>query len=95
MHPPLDRPHPDCQEEIEQIRLCHATSSKFKFWACNEAKYAVDRCFKKEKEDKIKRLDNDFIAEREREGGFTGQNWEQYWDEKRKEKELEKSQGKA
>ncbi len=32
MHPPLDRPHPDCQEAIDSLRHCHATNSKLKFW---------------------------------------------------------------
>ncbi|KAL7546546.1 hypothetical protein ACHAWF_009875 [Thalassiosira exigua] len=49
MHPPLDRPHPDCQREIDDLRHCHATTSKLKFWGCNEVKYALDRCFKEEK----------------------------------------------
>jgi COX assembly protein 2 len=49
MHPPLDRPHPDCQEQIDALRTCHATTSKFKFWGCNELKFSLDRCFKDEK----------------------------------------------
>ena len=28
MHPPLDRPHPDCQDEINNLHHCHATTSK-------------------------------------------------------------------
>jgi len=90
MHPPLDRPHPDCQDEIEALRHCHASQSKLKFWACNDAKFAVDRCFKSEKERKLQRLNADFYTERLREGEFTGHNWEQFWDDKRKEKEAEK-----
>jgi COX assembly protein 2 len=50
MHPPLDRPHPDCQGEIDALRDCHSTSSKVKFWACNEVKFSLDRCFRAEKE---------------------------------------------
>ncbi|KAL3800034.1 hypothetical protein ACHAW5_003682 [Stephanodiscus triporus] len=49
MHPPLDRPHPDCQSEINDLHLCHATTSKLKFWGCNEVKYALDRCLREEK----------------------------------------------
>jgi COX assembly mitochondrial protein 2 len=56
MHPPLDRPHPDCQLEIEGLRTCHATESKLKFWACNEVKANLDRCFKLEKEDMLRRM---------------------------------------
>lgn len=64
MHPPLDRPHPMCQEEIKALRECHATSSKLKFWACNEAKFAVDRCFKLEKQELLKKLNADFDEKR-------------------------------
>ena len=49
MHPPLDRPHPDCQSEINDLHHCHATTSKMKFWGCNEVKYALDRCLREEK----------------------------------------------
>eukprot|EP00980_Cylindrotheca_fusiformis_P015294 scaffold4258_cov155-Cylindrotheca_fusiformis.AAC.3 len=50
MHPPLDRPHPDCQEVVDDLRNCHATNSKLKFWACNDAKSRLDQCFKEEKQ---------------------------------------------
>jgi hypothetical protein len=49
MHPPLDRPHPDCQSEINDLHHCHATTSKMKFWGCNEIKYTLDRCLREEK----------------------------------------------
>lgn len=49
MHPPLDRPHPDCQAQIEALRDCHATSSKWKVWACNQVKDQLDLCFREEK----------------------------------------------
>ena len=49
MHPPLDRPHPDCQSEINDLHHCHATTSKLKFWGCNEIKYTLDRCLREEK----------------------------------------------
>ena len=50
MHPPLDRPHPDCQEQINDLRDCHETENKLKFWACNDVKAKLDKCFKAEKE---------------------------------------------
>ena len=64
MHPPLDRPHPDCQSEIDNLRLCHATTSKLKFWACNEVKYALDRCLKEEKARLLVELNKDMEAKR-------------------------------
>ncbi|KAG7371015.1 cytochrome c oxidase biogenesis protein Cmc1 like protein [Nitzschia inconspicua] len=56
MHPPLDRPHPDCQPEIDALRHCHATESKLKFWACNEIKSNLDECFKQEKKRMLQQL---------------------------------------
>lgn len=49
MHPPLDRPHPDCQVQINDLHRCHATTSKLKFWGCNQVKFALDQCLKEEK----------------------------------------------
>ncbi|KAL7534359.1 hypothetical protein ACHAXR_005817 [Thalassiosira sp. AJA248-18] len=49
MHPPLDRPHPDCQNEINNLHYCHATTSKLRFWGCNDIKFALDKCLKDEK----------------------------------------------
>ena len=62
MHPPLDRPHPDCQKEIDELRECHDTSSKFKFWACNEIKTRLDVCFKEEKRRSLEILNRDMDA---------------------------------
>ena len=51
MHPPLDRPHPSCEEFVTAIRACHANNVYAKFWgACNEPKALMDRCFREEKE---------------------------------------------
>ena len=53
MHPPLHRPHPDCQEVVSKLLQCHEDNPFGKFLgACNEHKYALDRCFKAEKEKK-------------------------------------------
>jgi COX assembly mitochondrial protein 2 len=48
MHPPLDRPHPDCQPEIAQLHECHLSWHKF-FGACNDIKTALDQCLRREK----------------------------------------------
>ena len=78
MHPPLDRPHPDCQEEIQNLRHCHATNSKLKFWACNEVKWKLDKCFKAEKERMLKEMNKDVDQRRleddEQSAKATGKN---------------------
>ncbi len=67
MHPPLDRPHPLCQEQIDALRECHANTSKLKFWACNELKFALDTCFKQEKQVLLREMNSDFEEKRKRE----------------------------
>ena len=67
MHPPLDRPHPECQQQIEALQTCHATSSKLKFWACNEVKFALDRCLKQEKQNLLNELNKDVEQKRQME----------------------------
>lgn len=67
MHPPLDRPHPECQVEINDLQTCHATTSKLKFWGCNEVKYALDQCLKKEKQNLLAVLNKDVAAKRKAE----------------------------
>ena len=64
MHPPLDRPHPDCQDAINHLRQCHATTSKLKFWGCNEVKFALDKCLKKEKERLLLEMNKDMESKR-------------------------------
>jgi len=53
-----------CQEEIKNLRNCHASNSKFKFWACNELKFALDVCFKKEKKALLDEINMDFDVKR-------------------------------
>lgn len=67
MHPPLDRPHPMCQEEIDALKQCHASTSKLKFWACNDVKFIMDKCFKEEKRVLLTQLNSDFDEKRKRE----------------------------
>ena len=78
MHPPLDRPHPDCQDSIDELRNCHETNSKFKFWACNEIKARLDACFKEEKNRMLLEMNKDFekrrLEEDEQAAISTGKN---------------------
>mmetsp|Transcript_9932 Transcript_9932/g.14603 ORF Transcript_9932/g.14603 Transcript_9932/m.14603 type:complete len:115 (+) Transcript_9932:80-424(+) len=67
MHPPLDRPHPMCQDQIQALKDCHSSSSKLKFWACNEVKFAMDKCFKREKQALMKEINADYGEKRKRE----------------------------
>eukprot|EP00553_Chaetoceros_curvisetus_P002000 CAMPEP_0204622878 /NCGR_PEP_ID=MMETSP0717-20131115/8598_1 /ASSEMBLY_ACC=CAM_ASM_000666 /TAXON_ID=230516 /ORGANISM="Chaetoceros curvisetus" /LENGTH=102 /DNA_ID=CAMNT_0051637755 /DNA_START=104 /DNA_END=412 /DNA_ORIENTATION=- len=56
-----------CQDQIEALKECHATTSKVRFWACNELKFAMDRCFKMEKQELLKRINADAEEKRKRE----------------------------
>ena len=67
MHPPLDRPHPDCQGVIDALKKCHNENSKVFFWRCNKAKYALDNCFKLEKQRMLKEMTKDFEQSRSKE----------------------------
>ena len=67
MHPPLDRPHPRCQEEINDLRECHATRNNFKFWACNEVKAKLDKCFKEEKDEMLQKMNANLEEKKEEE----------------------------
>lgn len=50
MHPPLDRPHPDCNDVIQELKSCHANNPYRKYLGvCNDIKFALDKCFKAEK----------------------------------------------
>ena len=64
MHPPLDRPHPDCQMAIASLRNCQKTRPIWKAWACNDLKFQLDHCFRKEKERMLVELNKDLGARR-------------------------------
>ena len=64
MHPPLDRPHPDCQSQINDLQTCHATTSRLKFWGCNDIKFALDKCLKEEKARLLEVMNRDYEAKR-------------------------------
>ena len=60
MHPPLDRPHPECMDIVQALKDCHAQKySKLFFWRCNDLKVQLDTCFKTEKENTLKILNKD------------------------------------
>jgi len=74
MHPPLDRPHPECEDVIAAYKKCHRTHSKFLFWKCDEAKRELDRCFKKEKENRVNEMMKESEELRKEEEKFMGQS---------------------
>jgi|AntAceMinimDraft_5_1070358.scaffolds.fasta_scaffold152294_1 hypothetical protein len=50
MHPPLFKPHPLCGECVKTLVNCHNENPYAKFFGvCNDAKAAMDKCFKEEK----------------------------------------------
>lgn len=67
MHPPLDRPHPDCQDAIDELRDCHDNRSLLKIWACNELKLKLDSCFRVEKVKLLNEMNKDMHEKRKRE----------------------------
>ena len=59
MHPPLDRPHPDCQDEIDALRACHADGWKKYLGRCNDIKISLDKCLRKEKKRLLDEMNKD------------------------------------
>jgi COX assembly mitochondrial protein 2 len=49
MHPLLDKPHPDCVNEVTSLKECHADTWKKFTGQCNDIKVALDICFRAEK----------------------------------------------
>ena len=50
MHPPLFKPHPLCEREVDVLVQCHARHPFLKFLdACGTAKAEMDACFREEK----------------------------------------------
>ena len=51
MHPPLKREHPECEDVVRALMICHRDKPYMKFiGGCNSEKAALDMCFRKEKE---------------------------------------------
>lgn len=93
MHPPLDRPHPDCQEAIDELRNCQKNRSTFKVWACNDFKLRLDQCFKEEKHRILLDMNKDFaerrLEEDEEAAKSTGKNMS-FQEYLKKDKEYQK-----
>lgn len=50
MHPPLHRPHPECEAFVEALTKCHKDHPYAKFaGVCSNTKAALDICFRAEK----------------------------------------------
>lgn len=64
MHPPLDRPHPDCEDVIAALKACHQDTWKKFSGGCNAIKRALDNCFKVEKERLLQDLTRDLPEQR-------------------------------
>ena len=67
MHPPLDRPHPDCQDVIAALKECHESTWKKFTGGCNDIKFALDRCFVKEKERALAEMNQGWRDRKKRE----------------------------
>jgi len=68
MHPPLDRPHPDCQEEIDSLKECHKDHPWQKYTGgCNRLKVALDQCLRLEKKRLLNEMNKDLKQRKLRE----------------------------
>ena len=67
MHPPLDRPHPDCEDVVAALKECHLDTWKKFTGGCNAIKRSLDNCFKREKERMFKELTKNLPEERKQE----------------------------
>lgn len=65
MHPPLDRPHPDCESVILSLKECHSNTWKKFTGSCNNAKLELDNCFKAEKKRLLDEMNKD-LSERKK-----------------------------
>jgi COX assembly mitochondrial protein 2 len=59
MHPPLDRPHPDCENIIQSLKQCHSEKWRKFTGACNQVKVELDNCFKAEKKRLLDKMNED------------------------------------
>jgi COX assembly protein 2 len=67
MHPPLDRPHPDCVDVIQTLKVCHLDYFKKFTGGCNDFKVAMDKCLKKEKKRILDELNVDLSENKTKE----------------------------
>jgi hypothetical protein len=68
MHPPLTlENHPLCREVVIALKVCHRENPWSRsFGACNEQKWALDECLKKQKLFKFRENNKKATAEKER-----------------------------
>jgi COX assembly protein 2 len=100
MHPPLDRPHPDCVEPIQLLKMCHLDYFKKFSGGCNDLKVAMDKCLKKEKKRILDELNVDLKENKQAEAelikeafGKTMTFQEYLKTDKDYQRELKKKQG--
>jgi COX assembly mitochondrial protein 2 len=67
MHPPLDRPHPDCQDVIKAYKACNLDFWKKYTGGCKTAKVELDQCFRAEKKRLLDEMDKDLKQRKEQE----------------------------
>ena len=69
MHPPLFKPHPECDTIVSKLVACHEENKLSKFLgACNDVKAELDHCLMREK---IMRRDANLKKAREFDQKFT------------------------
>lgn len=68
MHPPLTlENHPLCKDVVIALKRCHRDNPWARAWgACNEQKWALDECLKKQKLFKFRENNKKATAEKER-----------------------------
>ena len=66
MHPPLDRPHPDCEDVVQALKACHFDTWKKFTGGCNTIKYDLDVCFKAEKKRLLDEMNHDLVERKQR-----------------------------
>lgn len=59
MHPPLDRPHPDCNDVIQELKTCHLNTWKKYTGGCNDIKVRLDGCLRAEKKRLLEEMNQD------------------------------------
>jgi COX assembly mitochondrial protein 2 len=67
MHPPLDRPHPDCQDVIKALKACHQDGWKKYYGGCNRIKFALDECLRLEKKRLLREINVDLTEQKQSE----------------------------
>jgi len=66
MHPPLDRPHPDCEDIVQSLKSCHDDGWKKYVGACNDIKVKMDQCFREEKKRLLQELNAELPKKRDK-----------------------------